>query len=394
MITTFRRLTIMVVMSGVICIQQTKAAELYTNDMAGPIVLPVNTYGSIKITKELTGTKFTSALSLNYSNVSGVIESSSNIVSHTIGFWFQTPTLTDTDIYSAKNFSTYEGARGYALRLKTDGNLQVYIANAGLGSGYATYTTTSAPIKINRWMHVAIAIKKDESANLCAEFFINGISIGSGTDSTHLTNLIFHNSASNKVARSLLNGGQLTELNFHSGFTFSSIFVDDVALDVRMVRKKALTISEPSSLDTDKVFTANANLIVKGLIRGSIPGRTKIKEVITGNEKLRWYDKNDYFTLLKCRNHESFLIVSFQLQPSYSLSKHDYFFKSKSTTYPCLSVSSGRGFGVKLSEVKAEKRNLPVRMIFKINKGDSVGSLIFNLGATVPVPAVTIITSK
>ena len=154
----------------------------------------------------------------------------------------------------------------------------------------------------------------------------------------------------------------------------------------------ALTATEVKKLDTIEFIQKDITTV--GHIRGSVPEKISAKEVINGKIKLRWYDKGGFFSLLKPKYSESFLIVSLKLKPGYSLSKLDYSFKGKSTTYPCLSVSSGRGFGVNLNEVKAGKRRIPVRMIFRIKKGDCIGSLTFNLNTTLNIPDLKITLKK
>lgn len=155
-----------------------------------------------------------------------------------------------------------------------------------------------------------------------------------------------------------------------------------------------LNTKEVEELDKTTKASVYENIKSEGEIRGSVHGKLKVKEVSDGKVKLRWYNKEGFFSSLKAGYNKSFMIITLTLKPGYSLSKYDYSFKGKNDTYPCLSVSSGRGFGVKLSEVKADKKNLPLRMIFRIKKGDSIGTLTYNLNTTINVPNVKITAGK
>jgi hypothetical protein len=125
-------------------------------------------------------------------------------------------------------------------------------------------------------------------------------------------------------------------------------------------------------------------------IRGASSTGFKAQLFSRGKGKLRWYDKNNFFTLLKCKPNEAFLVITLKLKRGYTLSKSDYVFKTKKKTYPCLSVSAGRGFGVNLQEVESKKKLTPVRMIYKIAKGDCNGELVFNLNSTIAFPSIEI----
>jgi hypothetical protein len=144
-------------------------------------------------------------------------------------------------------------------------------------------------------------------------------------------------------------------------------------------------INNPTKSSQSKVNSTPLNYI-----RGATTTGFKAELFFTGKSKLRWYDKDDYITLMKCGQDEAFLVISLNLKRGYTLSKDDYVFKTKTKTYPCLSVSSGRGFGVKFTEVEAKDNQTPVRMVYKIIKEDRTGELVFKLNSTISIPSIKI----
>ena len=175
-------------------------------------------------------------------------------------------------------------------------------------------------------------------------------------------------------------------LNANGSFTYIANSSTSPKIDqfvYRLNGRTATVTLTPNAL-------GQVHLKTEGTIRGATSSKIKVEEVVDQKQKLRWYDKNNYFTTLKCNSNESFLIVSFQLKPGYSLSMYDYDFKTTKKTYHCLSVSTKRGFGVNLKMTVSNKKNTTVKMLYKITKGDVKGKLVFQLNSTIAVPFVSI----
>ena len=282
----------------------------------------------------------------------------------TLSFWLKgSSNNTHNQIFQGLNSNGFQGREIFVHLPHRNGNIFMDFGSNGQ-SGSATYDRiqlgTPSSVNDNTWHHWVFT--KDVSAEKMAIYL----------DSV------------------LILAGDQKKTPFGS---FVTVSVGDGAkglIDNLKVFNYALTAAEVKILDKIVILP----IVTKGTIRGSVPTKTNVKEVIDNKTKLRWYDKNNYFSLLKLKNAKSLLIVDLILKPGYSLSKHDYTFKGKSATYPCLSVSSGRGFGVNMTEVKAQKKNLPVKMLFEIKKGDSKGDLVFNFKTSLKVPDVKIMVEK
>ena len=235
---------------GSLFAQQATAAQLYTETVAGPVALPAGTYGAITTTTNAGATLLVAAKEIT-TFVNGEIVydngvTASDLITHTISFWYQTATLADKAIYTA---TTGAGsAYGYDLNLKSDGKLEVKTSNGG-----GTLTTDVAQVPAATWTHVAITITSDIVARkFDAVFYINGAAV----------------TKTGSPVNSGVNG-QPAKLIFADGETFAGIYVDDTALDAATV-----------------ISTAKSSIGPKGLVfhyeLNEEPGATKVTDS-TGN---------------------------------------------------------------------------------------------------------------
>jgi len=286
---------------------------------------------------------------------------------------------------------------GYYLQLKANGTLYCF------WNGFQKFKLTSKQ-KVNDglWHHIAI-VKEGKSLKL----YIDGSLVKSITKDDNPVDSI-HGLSNNKP---FMIGQSQTEHNLFVGSMKDfrlyqwkvgapkNIITDADILAIKNDINRSYTIANTELIlevrkTTKKLETPKSKEIgtfaTEGTIRGAVKNTIQIEHISTKNTKIRWYDKDGFFSILECKPTEAYIIVKLTLKPGYSLSKYDYSFHGKSEVYPCLSVSSGRGFGVNLTTFKASKTNQPVKMLYKVKQGDVEGELVFNLNSTLKFPTVTI----
>ncbi|MCK5835160.1 MAG: hypothetical protein KAG98_05465, partial [Lentisphaeria bacterium] len=169
-----KKITMIIAMIGGLIVQQLTAAQLYTETVVGPVVLPAGDYGPITGIPLSGGTLITSDITKDSTVFPDgeIILGGVDIVTHTVSFWYQTALLTDKPIYSVK--TTANPVDGYSLNLKNDGNLELQVDTLDI-----KHTTNSAPVSANTWVHIAIVVTQNSSARtLDIQFFVNGALMG------------------------------------------------------------------------------------------------------------------------------------------------------------------------------------------------------------------------